>query len=55
MGEKLKEWLAYWDGLDGAVKVILLMLYAAITWEIISIWFNALERKQNERKRNGKH
>ena len=55
MGAMMKEWLTYWDSLDGSVKVILLMLYAAIMWELIGIWFNAMERKQNARKRNGKH
>lgn len=54
MGEKIREWLTYWDSLDGSVKVILLMLYAAITWELIGMWFNALERRQNARKRNRK-
>lgn len=54
MGTTMKEWLTYWDGLDGSVKVILMMLYVALTWEFISIWFNALERRQNARKRNRK-
>ena len=54
MGATMKEWLTYWDSLDESVRVILLMLYAAVMWELIGIWFNAMERKQNARKRNGK-
>ena len=54
MGAMMKEWLTYWDSLDESVRVILLMLYAAVMWELIGIWVNAMERKQNARKRNGK-